>query len=142
MYVLDTNVVSEIFRPVPDPRVEAWLEASEPSKLYVTAISKAESLTGLARMQEGRRKQFLHTAIYAFFENRMKMPILAFGSREAEYFAEIVAGRYRRGLPIGEFDAQIAAIARAYGFAVVTRNVVDFEHCGIEIINPWAGTST
>ena len=137
MYILDTNVVSEVFRQVPDPGVESWLETSEPSKLYVTAISKAESLTGLARMPEGRRKQVLHKAIYAFFENRMKMSVLAFGSREAEYFAEIVAGRYRRGLPIGEFDAQIAAIARATGFAVVTRNVVDFEHCGIKVINPW-----
>jgi len=142
MYVLDTNVVSEIFRPVPDPSVEAWLEASEPSKLYVTAITKAESLTGLARMPEGRRKQLLHAAIYAFFEKRMKTPVLAFDSREAEYFAEIVAGRYRRGLPIGEFDAQIAAIARSYAFAIVTRNVADFEHCGIDIIDPWAGTST
>lgn len=137
MYVLDTNVVSEIFRPVPDPNVEAWLEASEPSKLYVTAITKAESLTGVARMPEGRRKQFLHVAIHAFFENRMKTPVLAFGSREAEYFAEIVAGRYRHGLPIGEFDAQIAAIARSCGFSIVTRNVTDFEHCGIAVINPW-----
>jgi predicted nucleic acid-binding protein len=140
MYVLDTNVVSEIFRAIPDPNVEAWLETSDPSKLYVTAITKAEFLTGLVRMPDGRRKQFLHVAIHAFFENRMKTPILAFDSREAEYFAEIVAGRYRRGLPIGEFDAQIAAIARSYAFAIVTRNVADFDHCGIEIVNPWAST--
>lgn len=140
MYVLDTNVVSEIFRAIPDPNVEAWLETSDPSKLYVTAITKAEFLTGLVRMPDGRRKQFLHVAIHAFFENRMKTPILAFDSREAEYFAEIVAGRYRRGLPIGEFDAQIAAIARSYAFAIVTRNVADFDHCGTEIVNPWAST--
>jgi predicted nucleic acid-binding protein len=140
MYVLDTNVVSEIFRAIPDPNVEAWLETSDPSKLYVTAITKAEFLTGLVRMPDGRRKQFLHVAIHAFFENRMKTPILAFDSREAEYFAEIVAGRYRRGLPIGEIDAQIAAIARSYAFAIVTRNVADFDHCGIEIVNPWAST--
>jgi predicted nucleic acid-binding protein len=89
-------------------------------------------------MPDGRRKQFLHVAIHAFFENRMKTPILAFDSREAEYFAEIVAGRYRRGLPIGEFDAQIAAIARSYAFAIVTRNVADFDPSGIAIVNPWA----
>lgn len=142
MYILDTNVVSEIFRAIPDKNVEAWLEASEPSKLYVTAITKAESLTGLVRMPEGRRKQFLHAAMHAFFENHMKTPVLAFDSREAEYFAEIVAGRYRRGLPIGAFDAQIAAIARSYAFAVVTRNVADFEHCGISVVNPWEEAPT
>lgn len=141
MYVIDTNVVAEIFRPVPDPNVEAWLETSKPSNLYVTAITKAESLTGLALMPEGRRKQSLHALMHAFFENRLKTPVLAFDSRGAEYFAEIVAGRYRRGLPIGEFDAQIAAIARSHEFAVVTRNVADFEHCGIEIIDPWKGAA-
>jgi predicted nucleic acid-binding protein len=137
MYVLDTNVVSEIFRPVPDPNVATWLETSKPSNLYVTAVTKAESLTGLARMPEGRRRQSLHALMHAFFENRMKTPVLAFDSRSAEFFAEIVAGRYRRGLPVGEFDAQIAAIARAHEFAIVTRNVIDFEHCGIQVINPW-----
>ncbi len=72
----------------------------------------------------------------------MKTPVLAFDSRGAECFAEIVAYRHRRGLPIGEFDAQIAAIARSYAFAIVTRNVRDFEHCGIEIVNPWEGAAT
>lgn len=138
MYILDTNVVSELFKPIPDSNVETWLEASDLSVLYVTAITKAESLTGLALMPEGRRKQMLHKAMYAFFESRMETPVLAFDAQGAEFFSEIVAGRYRRGLPIGEFDAQIAAIARSHAFAVVTRNVRDFEHCGVEIINPWS----
>ena len=137
MHILDTNVVSELFRPEPDDRVAGWLEAASPPQLFVTAVSKAESLLGLAMMPDGRRKQILDGIMRTFFENRLTTPILGFGDREAEHFAELVSHRRRIGRPIGEFDAQIAAIARSHRFAVVTRNVEDFEHCGIEVINPW-----
>lgn len=137
MFILDTNVVSELFRPVPEPAVESWLISADPVKLYVTSISKAESLLGVSTMLDGKRKQRLGEALRVFYEDRLQTPILAFGDREAEYFADLVLHRVRMGRPIGEFDAQIAAIARRHGFAVVTRNVTDFEHCGIEIINPW-----
>jgi toxin FitB len=137
MHILDTNVISELFRPSPDPAVESWLASHSPSHFFVTSISKAESLLGLALMPDGRRKKSLGDIMHVFFEERVRTPILAFGDRESIAFAELVTARRRRGLPIGEFDAQIAAIARTHGFAVATRNTSDFEHCGIEIVNPW-----
>jgi predicted nucleic acid-binding protein len=141
VFVLDTNVVSELFKAEPDPGLAAWLEVTPPSRFFVTAISKAESLTGLAIMPEGKRKQALHLIMHTFFEERLLNPILPFGDRDAEFFAEVVSHRRRIGRPIGEFDAQIAAIARANSFAVVTRNVGDFEQCGIAVINPWGAYS-
>lgn len=137
MLILDTNVVSELFRQQPDTQVDIWFKAVSPSGLFVTAVSKTESLVGLAMMPEGKRKQLLHTIMYSFFEERLQNPILVFGGREAEFFAELVSHRRSIGRPIGEFDAQIAAIARSNSFAVVTRNVRDFEDCNIEIVNPW-----
>jgi predicted nucleic acid-binding protein len=137
MFILDTNVVSELFRPRPDPAVEHWFEAADPAQLYVTSISKAESLLGLALMPDGRRKQILGSALRTFFEDRLRTPVLAFGDREAEHFAELVSHRLSIGRQIGEFDAQIAAIARRHDCAVVTRNTDDFQECGIEVINPW-----
>jgi predicted nucleic acid-binding protein len=137
MHILDTNVISELFRPTPEPAVGEWLGMHSPSQFFVTAISKAESLLGLALMPEGRRRQQLDDALRVFFEERLRTPILAFGDKESAAFAQLVAARRSRGLPIGEFDAQIAAIARTHGYAVVTRNVSDFAHCGVEIINPW-----
>ncbi len=137
MFVLDTNIISETFKPRPDPGVAMWMEAVPASAAYVAALSKAELLVGLASMPDGRRKLALGDVIGVFFSKWLKTPILSFGSREAEFYAETVSRRRRSGRPIGEFDAQIAAIARHHRFAVVTRNVRDFEDCGIELVNPW-----
>lgn len=137
MLVLDTNVVSELFRPSPAPAVVSWYMAQFPEDLFVTAITKAESLLGVALMPAGRRKEGLGLAIRTFYDDRLVTPILPFSAVEAEHFVEIVSRRRFAGRRIGEFDAQIAAITRSRGFAIVTRNVEDFEDCGVEIVNPW-----
>lgn len=137
MLVLDTNVISELFRPNPAPAVVRWIMAQFPENLFVTAITKAESLLGIALMPAGRRREGLAVAVRTFYDHRLVTPILPFGAVEAEHFVEIVSRRRSAGRRIGEFDAQIAAITRSRGFAIVTRNVDDFRDCGIEIVNPW-----
>ncbi|MBZ9872809.1 type II toxin-antitoxin system VapC family toxin [Mesorhizobium sp. BR1-1-9] len=137
MFVLDTNVVSETLRPLPDAGVAAWMDSPFAIRSYITAITKAELLLGLAYMPDGKRKAALGSVIGAFFTTWLKTPVLAFGDREAEAYAEIVSRRRFLGRPIREFDAQIASVARSRGFAVVTRNVADFADCGVNIVNPW-----
>ena len=137
MIILDTNVISETFRKEPSPRVTAWIDARDPADCWVTAISQAELLLGMLVLPEGARKRLLAEFITAFFARAIKNEVLSFGGREAEIFADIVAARRSLGRPIGEFDAQIAAIARSHGFAVVTRNTSDFAGCGVNIVNPW-----
>jgi toxin FitB len=137
MFVLDTNVVSETFKPLPDAGVAAWMDSPSAIRSYITAMTKAELLLGLAYMPDGKRKAALGSVIGAFFTTWLKTPVLAFGDREAEAYAEIVSRRRFLGRPIREFDAQIASVARSRGFAVVTRNVADFADCGVNIVNPW-----
>ena len=139
MLLLDTNVVSGAFRPTREPVVERWFNSVDRNSLYVSAITKAELLYGLAIMPAGRRKLDLAEVIWRFLVQEMRTEILQFGSVEAEYFAEIATIRRDKGRPISQSDAQIAAIARARGFTVATRNVRDFEECGVEIVNPWSG---
>ncbi|TPI34302.1 type II toxin-antitoxin system VapC family toxin [Mesorhizobium sp. B3-1-9] len=139
MFVLDTNVISETFKPQPDAGVAAWMESSFGRRSYVTAMTKAELLVVLANMPDGKRKAALGSVIGAFFTMKLKTPVLAFGDREAEAYAEIVSKRRVLGHPIREFDAQIASVALCRSFAVVTRNVADFVDCGINIVNPWEG---
>jgi hypothetical protein len=63
--------------------------------------------------------------------------ILSFDSRAARPYADLVAERRRRA-PISQFDAQIAAISLAASATLATRNLKDFEYCGIQVFNPWA----
>ncbi|WP_127520557.1 type II toxin-antitoxin system VapC family toxin [Mesorhizobium sp. Z1-4] len=139
MLLLDTNVVSGMFSPAREPAVESWFGSVDRNTLFLSAITKAELLYGLAIMPAGKRRLELAEVIWRFLAREMGNEILEFGSVEAEHFADIAATRREKGRPISQFDAQIAAIARARGFTVATRNVRDFEECGVEIVNPWSG---
>ena len=137
MIVLDTNVVSEAFKPARNPAVESWFGSVERASLYLSSVSKAELLHGLALMPAGKRKVDLANVIWSFLAEELHTEILPFGSVDAEHYAEILALRRRKGQPMSQTDAQIAAIARSRGFAVATRNVRDFSDCGIAVVNPW-----
>ena len=135
MIVLDTNVISELTRPTPSPTVLRWYRTQDDS--YTTAITQAEMLYGLELMPKGRRKQETLEALNIIFKEAFAGRIFVFDSAAAALYADVAASRRRIGRPIKYPDAQIAAIARSRGAAVATRNTADFEHCGIEVINPW-----
>jgi toxin FitB len=138
MIILDTNVISEILKPRPDPRVLAWMSGHDAGTLFTTTTSEAEVRYGVARLPDGQRKATLSKVIDDVFAIDFKNRILSFDSQSAVGFAQIASHRERIGRPISQFDAQIAAIASAHGYAIATRNITDFEACSIEIVNPWA----
>lgn len=137
MIVLDTNVLSEAMRPVPDAAVLAWLAAQPPAQLYATSIAEAELLFGAGLLPPSRRRQSLEQAIQRMFAEDFAGRVLAFDQAAAPHYAAIAVVRRKSGRPIASFDAQIAAIARAAGFAVATRNVADFAECGVDLLDPW-----
>jgi predicted nucleic acid-binding protein len=136
--VLDTNVLSEVLKPEPSGRVLRWLAAREPSAVFTTAITQAEILYGVEALPPSKRRLRLQAAIERMFAEEFEGQILPFDEDAAPAFAKIVAARDAAGRPISQFDAMIAAIARFHHAPVATRNIDDFEHCGIQIINPWA----
>jgi len=139
--ILDTNVVCEPLRPEPEPAVLAWLDAQAPATLYLSRITLAELLDGVAALPAGRRGnklgQSLSEQLLPLFEGR----VLAFDMPAAHAFAQVQAGAQAAGNPIGFADAAIAAIASAYGLAVATRNVCDFKGTHVKVIDPWLPTS-
>jgi predicted nucleic acid-binding protein len=137
MILLDTNVISELMRPNPAPSVADWLAPQPPASLYTTSITQAEILHGILLLPSGKRRSNLLSAAQAMFAEDFADRILGFGSDSAVRYAEIASVRSRAGRPISHFDAQIAAIARASGARVATRNVADFEGCGVDVVNPW-----
>lgn len=138
MILLDTNVVSEMMRREPAPRVLAWMDAQPQYHLYISAVTRAEIELGVALLPEGRRRQGLEEAaalMFAEFNGRC----LAFDERAASYYAELVSNRVRAGRPISVEDAQIAAVALAAGFVLATRNVSDFVGIdGLSAVDPFA----
>ena len=140
MIVLDTPVISELTRDRPRADVLAWLDEQPMRALFVTTVTEAEVLTGIAFLPEGRRKRILVDSAKRAFGALMRGRVLPFDSAAAQVYAEIAAARRAAGRPISQSDGQIAAIARARSMAIATRNVRDFEDMGIDIIDPWTST--
>lgn len=139
MILLDTNVVSELMKSAPEPAVMAWINAIPNATVFVSSVTRAEIFYGVALVSDGKRRQGLAQAARTTFETYFRGRILPFDSEAADAFAELAASRRLSGRPISQADAQIAAIARSRGAELATRNVRDFEGCGVELINPWAG---
>jgi len=114
------------------------LVALQPAtSLYTTSITQAEILHGVLLLAAGKRRNAFEAAAQAMFNEDFAGRILPFGSDAAAAYPRIAAARCRAGHLISHFDAQIAAIAHSAGAAVSTRNVSDFDGCGVKVINPW-----
>lgn len=137
MIILDTNVLSEMMEPAPAAQVVDWMARQPAAGLYTTSITQAEILHGLMLLPPGRRRRALQAAATSMFAEDFGGRILGFGTDEAPPYAGIASERRRAGRPISHFDAQIAAIARSTGAVLATRNVTDFDGCGVTLVNPW-----
>ncbi len=137
MMLLDTNVISELVRPSPNPAVVTFLGRQPADAMFTAAICEAEMHYGLARLPPGRRRDDLTTRIRTFLATGFQARILPFDSACAALYGKIRSDRETAGKPIAVEDGMIAATARAHGAIVVTRNVADFQDCGVEIASPW-----
>jgi len=137
MTIVDTNVVSEVMKQRPDEGVLTWLGANPLDNMAITAVTLAEIHYGLCRLPHGRRRRDLERSFRAFVDQGFAGRVLHFDAAAAEIYGDIVAQRERIGRPMDAFDAMIAAIARVHRANLATRNVDDFDYCGVELVNPW-----
>ena len=121
----------------PDPVVRAWFRQQEKPSLFVTAITVAEVWLGIELLPDGRRRQLLEQVASTVFGQDFSGRNLGFDSRAAVHYGKLAAELRKTGQNIGMADTQIAAIARVHGFMIATRNIRDFAHCGIELIDPF-----
>ena len=136
--LLDSNVVSELLRPSPDPAVTRWVARRPAAELHFSTVGEAELRYGVAILPVGQRRDALALAIEAILRDDFEDRILPFDSAAARTYAEIAAARRAAGHIIAPADCQIAAIACSRDMAVATRNIRDFGDTGVEIVNPWA----
>jgi len=136
--VLDTNVISELWKLEPNPNALAWLDAQAVETLYLSAISVAELRYGLATMPGGRRRSIyqkrLEHEVLPLFSGR----VLAFDLTASQAYSDLMSRARARGQAIGTADGYIAAIAAAHGLMVATRDTSPFRAAELNVINPWA----
>jgi toxin FitB len=135
--LLDTNVLSEMLRAAPNAAVVAWVAAQPAESLFVSSVTQAEMLLGARLLPAGKRRQSLETALAAMFAEDFARRILPFDSAAVPGYVDVVCNRRAAGRAISQFDAQIAAIALRHGGKLATRNVSDFEGCGLSLVDPW-----
>jgi predicted nucleic acid-binding protein len=137
MYVLDTNVISEMMKETRDAAVAAWLRACPVEATFTTTISQAKILYGVRRLPQSRRRHRSNAAAEAMFALSFADRILPFDAAAASTYADVRIARERTGLPIAQEDGTIAAIARVAGATVVTRDQGGFAGCGVPVVDPW-----
>jgi len=136
-YLLDTCVLSELIKPVPNPAVVAWVNARADSELFTAAMVFAELHRGVTKLAVSRRKQDL-TDWLATLQIAFDKRVLPFTLQTAEHWAAMCAQAESVGKTIAAFDSIIAASAVENGLALVTRNIHDFASVPVVIVNPWA----
>jgi predicted nucleic acid-binding protein len=142
MIILDTNVISELMRGKPAPVVLEWFAARSLLEIATTSINLAEVRYGLGRLPFGRRRRDLESKFNSFASRGFANRIFDFDVAASEAYGDIVVARERAGRRLEGFDVLIAAIAKSRGLSIATRNIGDFEGCGIEVISPWDAALT
>ena len=138
MIILDTNVVSEAMKPEPNPVVRAWLNDQAAETLYLSSVTLAELLFGIAALPLGKRKDMLALTLEGLM-GLLKDRVLPFDVEAARHYADlaVVAKVSGRGFPTP--DGYIAAIAASRGFIVASRDTAPYEAARVTVINPWQG---
>ena len=137
MILIDTNVISELWKAEPNPDVLAWMDAQAVETLYLSAVTVAELRFGVAAMPEGKRRSIyqerLEKEVLPAFTGR----VLPFDLAASRAYADLMAGARLTGKAIGKADGYIAATASACGLMVASRDISPFEAAGLKFVNPW-----
>ena len=138
-WLIDTNVVSEMMRPRPEPRVTAFLDSIANEGLGLASITVWEVLDGIGRLPLGWRRTHLATRFHDLLDELFEDRIVEWSMADARACAQLMEEKRRRGEPLDDHvpDAFLAAAAASRGLAVVTRNVREFRNTGVEIVDPW-----
>ncbi|TXL71653.1 type II toxin-antitoxin system VapC family toxin [Vineibacter terrae] len=137
MILVDTNVISEPWKPAPDARVLTWIDAQAIETLYLSAVTVAELRFGIATLPIGKRRatlrERLERDVLPLFAGR----VLPFDLDASQAYADLMAQAQVAGKAIGKADGYIAATAAIRGFTVATRDTGPFQAAGLNVVNPW-----
>ncbi len=137
MILLDTNVISEPMRPVPEQKVVQWIDAQSLDTLYLSSVTVAELRAGVSILPDGKRKQALGSALENTVLPMFSGRVLPLDESTTKFYADIIALTKSRGVGISLADALIASIALERGYIIASRDVDPFEAVNAKVIDPW-----
>ena len=136
-FLLDTNCISELVRPKPDPRVMDWMEAIDETMLYLSVLTIGEIRKGVAGLAQGKRRIRLETWLEVDLQVRFAGRIVGIDTAVAERWGALAAEAKRKGKALSIIDGLLAATALHHSLTVVTRNAGDFTPAHVQVLNPW-----
>ena len=138
-WILDTNVVSEMMRPHPEPRVERFLDRIAGQGLGLASITVWEILNGIGRIEPGGRREDLARRFEGILDSLFQDRVFDWTAADARSCARSMEAKRRRGEPLDSHlpDAMLVGTAIRRGLSIVTRNRKDFRNTGVITVDPW-----
>jgi len=137
-FLLDTCVISELVKPRPDDKVVHWVDSLNELDLFLSALTLGELKKGISKLDESVRKKDLLLWLKVDLVARFAGRVIPIDADVAMAWGLMQGAAERDGMKLPVIDALIAASAQVHHLTVSTRNVVDFERCGVRVFNPWA----
>jgi len=137
-FLLDTNCVSEMVRPRPEPKVAEWVEAADESVLYLSVLTLGEMWKGVAALPQSRRRAHLETWLEVELQARFSGRILPIDAAIADRWGLLAANARRAGRGLSAIDGLLAATALHFNLTIVSRNAGGFTGTRVPVLNPWA----
>ncbi|HEV8485525.1 MAG TPA: type II toxin-antitoxin system VapC family toxin [Blastocatellia bacterium] len=136
-FLLDTNCISELISPRPEPRVVDWFEAADEGLLYLSVLTLGEIRKGVGLLAHGKRRMRLETWLAVELQARFSGRILAIDAVVADRWGLMAAEAKRTGKALAIIDGLLAATALEHNLTVVSRNIGDFSNTQVAVVNPW-----
>jgi toxin FitB len=136
-FLLDTNCISELTRPTPDPRVLDWMQAADETLLHLSVLTLGEIRKGIAGLPQGKRRTQLEVWLERNLQARFAGKILPIDAQTADRWGQLAAEAKKKGKPLSAIDGLLAATALQHNLTIVSRNVRDFAPTPAAVLNPW-----
>jgi len=135
-YLLDTCVISELIKKIPEQKVMVWIDSQDELDLYLSVITFGEIQKGISRLDDQVKKQKIQFWLEELKE-RFYGRILGLDLDTLLIWGKTTGKLSKNGLGVPSIDALLAATATQHKLCLVTRNTDDFKHCEMQLFNPW-----
>lgn len=138
-FLLDTNIISELVKPRPEPNVTDWIEGTDESLLYLSVLTLGEIRRGIATLQASRRRAALEAWLDKDLRARFEGRILMIDEEVADRWGLLTAAARKSGIGLPVIDGLLAATALDHNLTLVTCDTGQFASLGVALFNPWEG---